>query len=95
MKIYKEVYDANDFEFWSGARDTVKEMTDEQVKEVFNMLEDVYPDGMGETELNDFFWFEDETIAEWLGFDSFEKLCAYNRGEDEEEDDDDDEDEEE
>ena len=94
MKIYKEVYDANDFEVWSGARDTVKEMTDEQVKEVFNMLEDVYPDGMNETELNDFFWFEEDTIAEWLGFDSFEKLCAYNRGEDEEEDDDDDEDEE-
>lgn len=95
MKIYKEVYDANDFEFWSGARDTVKEMTDEQVKEVFNMLEDVYSDGMSNTELNDFFWFEEDTIAEWLGFDSFEKLCAYNRGEDEEEEDDDDEDEEE
>lgn len=95
MKIYKEVYDANDFEFWSGAKDTVKEMTDGQVQEVFGMLEDVYPDGMSETELNDFFWFEEDTIAEWLGFDSFEKLCAYNRGEDEEEDDDEDEDEEE
>lgn len=94
MKIYKEVNNAWDFEFWSGAKDTVKEMKDEQVKEVFNMLENVYPDGMSETELNDLFCFEEDTIAEWLGFDSFEKLCAYNRGEDEEEEDDDDEDEE-
>lgn len=95
MKIYKEVYDANDFEFWGGAKDTVKEMTDGQVQEVFGMLEDVYPDGMSEPELNDFFWFEEDTIAEWLGFDSFEKLCTYNRGEEDEEEDDNDEDEEE
>lgn len=94
MKIYREM-SADNFEFWSGARDTVKELTEDQLSEVWEMLEEMYPDGAEDTAINDFFWFEDETIAEWLGFDSFERLCAYNRGEDEEEDDDDDEDEEE
>ena len=90
MKIYQEM-SASDFEFWSGARDTVKELTDDQLDEVWSMLEDMYPDGATDTEINDFFWFEVETISEWLGFDSFEKLCAYNRGEDEEDDDEEDE----
>lgn len=38
------------------------------------MLEDIYPDGIGETELNDLFWFDDDTIAEWLGYESFEQI---------------------
>ena len=87
MKIYKEVTSYYDFDFWSGAKQTADEMTAEQIEEIFAMLEECYPDGMTDTELNDFFWFEDETIAEWLGFDSFEKLCAYNRGEEDEEQD--------
>lgn len=87
MKIYQEV-SADGFDFWSGAKDTVKELTDDQLSEVWDMLEEMYPDGAEDTEINDFFWFEEETIAEWLGFDSFEKLCAYNRGEDDEDEDD-------
>ena len=92
MKIYQEV-SAYDFDFWSGAKDTVKELTDDQLSEVWDMLEEMYPDGAEDTEINDFFWFEEETIAEWLGFDSFEKLCAYNRGEDDEDEDEDEEEE--
>ena len=33
------------------------------------MLEDIYPDGMDETVLNDFFWFEFDTVKEWLGIE--------------------------
>lgn len=73
MKIYKEENLTN-FEFWSGAKDTVKYLTDEEIETIENILEDSYPDGMDETEINDFFWFEDETIAEWLGYNSFEEI---------------------
>lgn len=73
MKIYKEVSSA-DFEFWSGARDTVKYLTDDEVEQIFNILEDSYPEGMDETEVNDFFWFEDDQIADWLGWPDFETL---------------------
>ena len=38
------------------------------------MLEELYPEGMEEVEVNDFFWFEDDTIAEWLGYSSFEEI---------------------
>ena len=73
MKIYKEV-NAYNFDFWSGAKDTVKYLTDEEVNIIFEMLEELYPEGMDETQVNDFFWFEDDTIAEWLGYRSFEEI---------------------
>lgn len=73
MKIYAETTLRN-FEFWSGAKDTVKYLTDDELDTIEAILEDSYPDGMDETEVNDFFWFEDDTIAEWLGYDSFEDI---------------------
>ena len=73
MKIYKEV-SARDFDFWSGAKDTVKYLTCEEMDTICSLLEVENPDGMGETELNDFFWIEDDTIAEWLGWDDFETI---------------------
>lgn len=79
MRVYKEVYDADDFKFWSGAEDTVKYLTDDETRTVIEYLDDLYPDGMSETELNDFFWFEDDTIAEWLGYSDFETLMEREK----------------
>ena len=81
MKIYMEKSLEN-FDFWSGAKDTAKYLTHQELETIESMLEELYPDGIGETELNDFFWFEDDTIAEWLGYESFEELMER---EDEEE----------
>ena len=66
MKIYSEKSLRN-FEFWSGAKENANELTGAQLDEVENILEDMYPDGMSETEINDLFWFEFGTIKEWLG----------------------------
>lgn len=73
MKIYAEKSLRN-FEFWSGACDRVKSLTLEELDQIETILEDIYPDGMDETQINDFFWFEEDTIAEWLGYNSFEEL---------------------
>ncbi len=73
MKIFKEV-SLKEFDFWSGAKDTVKYLTFDELDQIEEMLKDIYPDGLSETELNDFFWFGDEMIAEWLGFESFEEV---------------------
>lgn len=81
MKVYKDVCNSHDFDFWSGARDTVKYLTDSEIEQVFAMLEDCEPDGMSETDVNDFFWFEDDTIAEWLGWPDFETIMAARSGE--------------
>ncbi len=75
MKIYKEESLSN-FEWWSGAEDTAQRIWEERGTEGWNeleaILEDAYPDGMDETELNDLLWFEPETIFEWLGIDDEE-----------------------
>ena len=38
------------------------------------ILEDTYPDGMTETELNDLLWFDSESVYEWLGIRSEEQI---------------------
>lgn len=73
MKVYKEV-SGYEFEFWAGAKDRVKYLTYDEIEKIFSILEAEEPDGMSETEVNDFFWFEEDTIAEWLGYDSFEEI---------------------
>ena len=73
MRVYKEV-SGYEFEFWSGAKDRANYLTYDEIEKVFSILEEIYPDGMSETEVNDFFWFEEDTIAEWLGYDSFEEI---------------------
>lgn len=62
------------FDFWAGAKDTVKYLTDEELNTIEAILEDIYPEGIDETTLNDIFWFEDDAIAEWLGYESFEEI---------------------
>ena len=84
MKIYTE-QSLKDFEFWSGARDRAKYLTDDQFDTIEAILEDAYPDGMTDTEINDFFWFEEDTIADWLGYNSFEELIEESASEDDDE----------
>ena len=85
MKITKEI-DLRNFEGWSGAIDTLRTLTDEQKDALEANLEELYPDGMDETSLNDLLWFENDLIAEWLGFEDWEDLERENSGEDDEED---------
>ena len=73
MKIYKHE-SLTEFEFWSGAKDTVKYLTDEELDTIEEILHQVYPDGVDETELNDFIWFEADVLAEWLGYEDFEEI---------------------
>ena len=63
--------DLNRFEAWSGAKDTLERIQREgKCAELENVLEELYPDGMTETELNDLLWFDSESVYEWLGIRS-------------------------
>ena len=84
MRIYSEQSVTN-FEFWAGAKDTVKHLTEDELNTIEGILEEIYPDGMDEMALNDLFWFERDLIAEWLGYEDFEALMT--RDEDDEYDD--------
>ena len=67
--------DLNRFEAWSGAKETLERIQREgKCTELENILEELYPDGMTETELNDLLWFEPETVYEWLGIRSEEQI---------------------
>lgn len=59
---------------WSGGADTIQDLTNAEIETILCTLEDVFPDGMSLTDLNDFFWFERDTIAEWLGVKAYENL---------------------
>lgn len=55
------------FKFWSGAED--HKFTRSELEQIEFTLEDIYPDGMTETQINDLFWFEEEAICDWLRLD--------------------------
>ena len=73
MKIVSETRLCH-FEFWAGAADRVKHLTWEQLDNIEQILSDIYPDGIDDTMLNDLFWFDEDIIAEWLGYGSFDEL---------------------
>lgn len=67
--------DLNSFQAWSGAKDTLDRIQREgKCNLLEQILEDTYPDGMTETELNDLLWFDSESVYEWLGIRSEEQI---------------------
>jgi hypothetical protein len=55
------------FNAWSGAIDTKETIIENNKSEDFDFLiEELYPDGLSETTLNDILWFEEEWIFKQL-----------------------------
>lgn len=76
MKVSREI-SITDFHFWSGAQTTVKLLELEELKAIQEYIEEIEDEDKiiwTETMLNDFFWFETDWIAEFLGFKDFEDL---------------------
>jgi len=68
MKTFNENTTLWNFEAWSGAIDTKQVILDNNKGEDFNaLIEELYPDGLSETALNDILWFDEEWIFEALG----------------------------
>ena len=78
MRIYRDI-PLTQFEFWAGGKDTVEELTDHELEQIEQILEEIYPEGMGEFEVNDLFWFERDLIAEWLGYKDFDEIMERNK----------------
>ena len=79
MKYYTEK-SLNNFEFWGGAKDTVEELTWDEIEQIESMLEDCFCDEeISDTKINDFFWLERDTIAQWLGYSSFDELMKREK----------------
>tara|TARA_R100000231_G_C5216688_1_gene132214 strand:+ start:19 stop:237 length:219 start_codon:yes stop_codon:yes gene_type:complete len=71
MKIVNDNLSLRNFEAWSGGKDTKQLILDNNKEDEFEFLmEDLYPDGMTDTQLNDILWFEEDWICETLGIDN-------------------------
>ncbi len=73
MKIWSDDSIRN-FNFWSGARDTVDDLFDSDFDILEPILEEYFGGEVEDVDLNDFFWFERDTIASWLGYEDYEEL---------------------
>lgn len=71
MKIIDEIYELEDFCPWSGARTAYDKIIDaDKGEEFMSKLEDVYEDGITQTQLNDLLWFEPEWCYQLVGLNS-------------------------
>ena len=76
----KILADMSDYEPWSGAVETYNYLRDNNLLDTLDSyLEDIYPDGITMTQLNDILWFDSEWVYDLLG---------VNPNEDDDQDDD-------
>ena len=67
MKVTNENLSLINFEAWSGAKDTKETIINEgKIDEFDSLIEELYPDGLSKTQLNDLLWFEDDWIYEMI-----------------------------
>lgn len=78
MKIWSDDSIRN-FNFWSGARDTVDDLFDADFDIIEPLIEEMYEGEIEDVDLNDFFWFERDTIASWLGYENYDELMIDRR----------------
>ena len=63
MKIIKENESIVDFKAWAGAKDTLQRILEAGTENQFDtLIEELYPDGITDVQLNDILWFEED----WL-----------------------------
>jgi hypothetical protein len=74
MRIINDNMGIADFEAWSGGKDT-KETILQHGKggEFDQMMDELYPDGLTDTQLNDILWHDSDWVLESLGIDESEE----------------------
>ena len=69
------------FEAWSGAKETKQHILEAHKGDEFDaLIEELYPDGIDETKLNDLLWFESEWLYETLGINPSEENDEESEG---------------
>ena len=70
MKVYNDNLTLRNFDAWSGAVDTKETIINAGKDKDFDyLIEELYPDGITDTQLNDLLWFEEDWIFEVLGIE--------------------------
>ena len=74
MKNYNDNATLSNFDAWSGAVDTKERILEVGKGDDFdNLIDELYPEGLSETALNDLLWFEEDWIFETLGISEEEE----------------------
>lgn len=66
-----------DFDFWAGAKENVKILTMDELRDIETFLEGLYMEMQEiptETEINDFMWFEVDIIAQICNYNDWDEL---------------------
>ena len=72
--IIKTEKNLRDFNAWAGAIYTKNLILDAGLEEEFEeLIEDLYPEGLTDTDLNDILWFDGSWILETLGIEEEEE----------------------
>jgi len=66
MKVYDDIC-LTSFQFWSGGKDRAMMLTYDEIEEFESVLEELYPDGVDATTINDIFWFDFGFVCESIG----------------------------
>ena len=67
MKIISDIT-LRDFQTWAGATETKDKILEENKGEEFeSLVDEMFPEGLTDTQLNDYLWFDEESIYESLG----------------------------
>ena len=73
LKTYRDIPLA-EFDFWPEARERTDFLSSDELNRIEQILEQLYPEGLNEDEINSIFWLEEGLIAEWLGYESFAQI---------------------
>ena len=71
MKIYYEDSIQN-FNFWGEAKNHADMLTESELDQFEDFVNEAYPEGIEDTKLNDWMWFDFESVCSAIGlvFDS-------------------------
>jgi hypothetical protein len=73
MKVINDNLSLMNFDAWSGAKETKRELIDLSLVDDFEaLIDELYPEGLTDTQLNDILWFERDWIFESLGIETNE-----------------------
>ena len=71
--MLKIITTLDDYSPWSGAIETFDIIKDNDMLDDFELLiEECYPEGITQTQLNDILWFDNEWVLEQLGLNDNE-----------------------
>lgn len=70
MRTINENNSILSFDAWAGATSTKDDIVEAGLVDEFDaLIEDIYPDGITETQLNDILWHDSDWVYETLGME--------------------------